>query len=101
MSRVFRDERLGAGPDAPTVRREVGDSRVPPPGLGKPLKRQLRLKAVPEGAGLEWSLEFLLMPTPMAASHGIGEPRNRTTIHTGKVSVPGLNAPTQPHGADQ
>lgn len=65
------------------VRRQSFDGRVPPPGTGTIPFQTLRLPG--RAARVRWRLDHLLMPSPMAASHGVGEPRNRLSVHTGEV----------------
>jgi len=68
------------------VRRQSHDGRVPPPGTGPIPFQTLRFAGAP--ARIRWRLDHLLMPTPLAASHGVGEPRNRQPVHAGELAVP-------------
>jgi hypothetical protein len=70
------------------VRREARDTRVAPPGVGVVTPTELRFTA-PAATRLRWRLDHLLMPTPLAASQGFGDPRVRTTIAEGLVDLPG------------
>ncbi|MEZ4392055.1 MAG: multiheme c-type cytochrome [Polyangiales bacterium] len=73
------------------VRRQSFDGRVPPPGMGTIPFRTLRL---PAGATrVRWRLDHLLMPTPLAASHGVADPRNRTLVHEGEIPLNPAGAP--------
>ncbi len=67
------------------VRRQSHDGRVPPPGTGTIPFQTLRF--VGETRRVRWSLDHLLMPSPLAASHGLAEPRNRQPVHTGEVTL--------------
>jgi hypothetical protein len=69
------------------VRREAHDTRVAPPGVGVVTPTELRFSA--PGTRLRWRLDHLLMPSPLAASQGFGDPRVRTTIAEGSVDLPG------------
>jgi hypothetical protein len=70
------------------VRRQVADTRVPPPGLGEPQPIVFRF-SVPAGrpVRLRWAMDHLLMPTPQAASQGLAEPRVRTRFREGTLEV--------------
>jgi hypothetical protein len=70
------------------VRRQSHDGRVPPPGTGTIPFRTLRVPgAAPR---VRWRLEHLLMPTPMAASHGIGEVQaTASLVHEGETPTQG------------
>lgn len=68
------------------VRREVRDTRVAPPGVGRVVPVELRFAA--RSPRLRWRLDHLLMPSPMAASQGLGDPRIRTTLAAGTVAIP-------------
>lgn len=72
------------------VRRQSRDARVPPPGNGTIPFRTLRLAG--RGSQIHWRLDHLLMSTPLAASHGVGEARNRVLVHQG-VTTPELRGP--------
>ena len=67
------------------VRRQSLDRRVPPPGTGPVPFQTVRLRGA--AARVRWRLDHLLMPTPMAASHGVGEARNRIVVHEGDAPV--------------
>lgn len=67
------------------LRRESGDSRIPPPGRGQPIRRRVRLLA-PAAREVRWSFDYLLMPTPGAASNG-GDPVERLHVFEGTVPV--------------
>jgi hypothetical protein len=69
------------------VRRQSYDGRVPPPGTGTIPFRTLRVPGT--AARVRWRLDHLLMPTPMAASHGIGGARNRILVHEGETPTQG------------
>jgi hypothetical protein len=88
-------ERSPAG-DLVFVKREAADTRVPPPGNGAPAPRVLRLRSA-RGGLVRWALDHLLMPTPLAASQGIGQPPlNQRRVHSGTVEV--SPAPALPGG---
>ena len=90
FARVFSDrmERARDGSLA-IVRRQTGDTRVPPPGFGRSAPIDLVLAAPAESprrdAVVRWSVDHLLMPTPMAASQGFGDARIRTVVSSGRV----------------
>jgi hypothetical protein len=67
------------------VRRQSRDRRVPPPGTGPIPFQTLRFPG--RAARVRWRLDHLLMPSPLAASHGIGEPRNRVPVLDGDAPV--------------
>ncbi|MBL8600939.1 MAG: hypothetical protein JNK72_03350 [Myxococcales bacterium] len=69
------------------VRRQSRDTRVMPPGLGAPEVETLRFGR--DTRTLNFRLQYLLMPTPMAASHGIGTPENQLTVEEGRVALEG------------
>ena len=75
------------------LRRQVGDTRLPAAGLGAPVTVSVLLPGPPRAAPIRWSFDHLLMPTPLAASQGVGEPRNRLVVLTGAV------VPPSPEGA--
>jgi hypothetical protein len=53
-------------------------------------RRPFRTLRVPgTAARVRWRLDHLLMPTPMAASHGIGGARNRILVHEGETPTQG------------
>ncbi len=68
------------------VRRESDDSRVPAPGNGAP--RVLGFRLSPETRRIHWSLDYLLMPSPMAAAQGFAPARNRRVIASGEIPAP-------------
>lgn len=86
MAREFRPE-LERDPHGRVVfvRRQSLDTRVAPPGVGVPTPTELRFTA--RAATVRWRLDHLLMPSPMAASQGFGEPRVRTTVTEGSFEV--------------
>jgi hypothetical protein len=86
FAREFTDrpERLPDG-SLTFVRRERADTRVPPPGYGAPSVRTFELPA--ETTEVEWSLEHLLMPSPMAASYGLDRAVVRQTVRQGRIDV--------------
>ncbi len=88
LAREFRDEpeRMPDGSMA-FVRRERGDSRVPPPGFGAPRAYELRFTT--DADEVSWSLDHLLMPSPMAASQGFSQARVRRVLWAGSVHVTG------------
>ncbi len=69
------------------VRRESGDTRVAPPGVGRVVPTELTFPT--RAARLRWRLDHLLMPTPLAAAQGFGDPRVRTSIAEGTLDLPG------------
>lgn len=71
------------------VRRQSFDGRVPPPGTGSIPRRTLRLPG--RATRVHWRLDHLLMPTPMAASHGIGAAHNRLLVHEGETPTQGAS----------
>ncbi len=71
------------------VRRQSSDTRVPAAGMGAPTARELVLRA-PVGTRVIWSLDHLLMPTPLAASLGIGTPLNRAVVTSGTTEIEAL-----------
>ena len=71
------------------VRRESRDTRVAPPGVGRVVPVEFRFAARAER--VRWRLDHLLMPSPMAASQGFGDPRVRTTLAEGTVALPGAS----------
>jgi hypothetical protein len=68
------------------VRRQSLDTRVPPPGTGTIPYTEMRFGV--RARVVHWRLDHLLMPTPMAASQGFGEPRVRTLVTEGTFEVP-------------
>ncbi len=70
------------------VRRQSADTRLAAAGLGPPRVVTLTLPGNTPGASVRWSLDHLLMPTPLAASQGVGEPRNRLVVADGTVAIP-------------
>jgi hypothetical protein len=93
FARTFADayERLPDGHMA-LVRRQASDSRVQPPGSGTPRESVLRFHrpiSSPRASQprVRWKLEHLLMPSPQAASQGVGEPRNRATVCAGEANL--------------
>lgn len=86
LAREFEDvpERMPDG-DVAFVRRERGDSRVAPPGFGPPESYELRVET--DATQIHWSLDHLLMPSPMAASQGFAQARVRRVLHRGTVHV--------------
>jgi len=100
LARTFRDF-TEPGPNGQPVRmrRQVLDTRVPPPGTGAPAWRRIVISGgqlqgalaaaghmtLPEMATLRWTFDYLLMPTPVAASAG-GQPVH--TIRIGEGAVP-------------
>ena len=86
MARSFRTELERDPHGRPVfVRRESGDTRVPPPGVGVITPTELRLAT--RAHVVHWALDHMLMPSPMAASQGFGEARVRTTIAEGTLTV--------------
>lgn len=69
------------------VRRESGDTRVAPPGVGRVIPTELRFAT--RATRLRWRLDHLLMPSPLAASQGFGDPRVRTLVAEGTLDLPG------------
>ena len=67
------------------VRRQVADTRIPAPGFGEP--RALRFELPGDSRVVRWSLEHLLMPSPMAASHGLQPARVRTVVASGEIEL--------------
>lgn len=67
------------------VRRQSRDGRVPPPGTGPVAFQTLRFEG--PATRVRWRLDHLLMPTPMAASHGVGDARNRIEVTAGEAPV--------------
>ncbi len=86
MARAFRPA-LERDPHGRVVfvRRQSDDTRVPPPGVGVIEPSVLRFAA--PARAVRWRLDHLLMPSPMAASQGFGEPRVRTLIAEGTLDV--------------
>lgn len=74
------------------VRRQSADTRLAAAGLGPPRVVTLALPGTRRGA-VRWSLDHLLMPTPLAASQGVGEPRNRLVVADGTVAPPQGDTP--------
>ena len=74
------------------VRRQRADTRLAAAGLGAPRVLTLTLPGRPPGGRVRWSLDHLLMPTPLAASQGVGEPRNRLVVAAGTIT-PGDTPP--------
>jgi hypothetical protein len=73
------------------VRHQVGDSRLPAPGTGAPAEYTLTVP-VPASAWrpemrVRWAVDHLLMPSPMAASQGVGTARNRVRVLEGSAVV--------------
>jgi hypothetical protein len=90
FAREFADrpERLPNG-ELTFVRRERADTRLPPPGFGPPSTRRFELPA--STMSVSWSLDHLLMPSPMAASYGLEPAVVRQTVHRGRISVEGVS----------
>ncbi|MGE0789526.1 MAG: multiheme c-type cytochrome [Sandaracinaceae bacterium] len=86
LAREFVDapERMPDGTLA-FVRRQRGDSRVSPPGLGDPPVHTLRLETAADRVHV--ALDHLLMPTPLAASQGFSQARVRRTLHEVTIVV--------------
>ncbi len=91
FARVFRDsiERTEDGRTA-VVRRQIGDTRVAPPGLGEPEPILVRFPGAAR-ASARYTLSHLLMPTPMAASQGLGEARVSIVVATGLAVAEGAS----------
>ncbi len=76
------------------VRRQSADTRLAAAGLGAPRVLTLTLPGHPPSGRVRWSLDHLLMPTPLAASQGVGEPRNRLVVADGTIDpTPGDTTP--------
>lgn len=75
------------------VRRQSADTRLAAAGLGAPRVLTLTLPRNPSGGRVRWSLDHLLMPTPLAASQGVGVARNRLVVSDGTIA-PSQGAPT-------
>ncbi len=103
LARTFRDRIEDCVPDPQggpckplpegqvlRVRRQSVDTRVPPPGSGPPAVRRatIRLPAAadaPRGISrIRWTFDYLLMPTPGAASAG-GKPVHSVHIAGGEL----------------
>ncbi|MBT9555822.1 MAG: hypothetical protein IV100_07325 [Myxococcales bacterium] len=109
LARTFRDfTEPGPKGEPVRVRRQVLDTRVQPPGIGAPSWRTLvipgahiqgalaaaGLKTLPEMATLRWTFDYLLMPTPVAASAG-GQPVHTIRIDEGAVPLAAPVTPSQ------
>lgn len=68
------------------VRRQSADTRLAAAGLGAPRVLTLTLAGNPPGGRVRWSLDHLLMPTPLAASQGVGVARNRLVVADGTIA---------------
>jgi hypothetical protein len=88
FAREFTDhaERLPDG-GLTFVRRQSADSRIPPPGFGRPATHRIEVRA--DAERVRWSLDHLLMPTPLAASYGFSPARARVVVASGEVQIEG------------
>ena len=91
LAREFRNVPARTAHGALTfVRRQSADTRLAAAGLGAARVLTLTLAGNPSGGRVRWSLDHLLMPTPLAASQGVGEPRNRLVVADGTIpTTPG------------
>lgn len=86
FAREFTDhpQRLPNG-ELTFVRRQSADSRIPPPGFGRPEVHRFELPA--DTRIVAWSLDHLLMPTPLAATYGFSSARSRVVVAAGEIVI--------------